>query len=77
MITQVMKNWFLLKYSLYFKQSKRNIFLSTCPSDKHYIKLGCLKSKSSCTKGFAQNLKLKNRQAFNVFNHIISLVNRL
>ena len=57
--------------------SKRKIFLSTtCPSDKHYIKLCCPKSRSTCPKSFALNLKLKNSQAFNVFNRIISLVNR-
>ena len=28
-------------------QSKRKSLLSTCPSDKHYIKFGCLKPKSS------------------------------
>ena len=38
-------------------QSKRKIFLSACPSNKHYIKFGCPKSKSCCPKSFAQNSK--------------------
>ena len=38
-------------------QSNRKIFLSTCPSDKHSIKFGCLKPKSSCPKSLAQNSK--------------------
>ena len=29
-------------------QRKRIIFLTTCPSDKHCIKFGCPKPKSSC-----------------------------
>ena len=65
------------RYVLYYAvsaliQSKRKIFLSTCPSDKHNIKFCCPKPKSSCPKS---NSKLKKNWAFNVFNHIISLVN--
>ena len=37
-------------------QSKRNIFLFTCPSDKHYIKFGCPIPKSSYPKSFARFL---------------------
>ena len=40
--------WFSCLILIY--QSKKNIFLSTCPLDKHYIKFGCPKSKSSCPK---------------------------
>ena len=39
-------------------QSKRKIFLSTCPLDQHYIKFGCPKPKSSsCPKSLVRNLK--------------------
>ena len=38
-------------------QSNRKLFLSTCPSDKHSIKFGCLKPKSSCPKSLARNSK--------------------
>ena len=38
-------------------QGAPKIFLSTCPSDKHYIKFGCPKPKGSCPKSFAQNSK--------------------
>ena len=56
-------------------QSKRKIFLPTCPSDMHDIKFCCPKPKCSCPKRFAQNSKLKNNRAFNAFNHIISPLN--
>ena len=35
---------------------QRTILLSTCPSDKHHIKFGCLKPKSSCPKSLARFL---------------------
>ena len=56
-------------------QSKRKSLLSTLPSDKHYLKFGHPKLKSRCSKSLAGNLKLKNNLSFNVFNHIITLVN--
>ena len=39
-------------------QSKRKIFLSTCRSDKHYIKFGCpiVIPRSSYPKSFARFL---------------------
>ena len=37
-------------------QSKRKIFLSPCPSDKHYIKFSCPVPKSSYPKRFARFL---------------------
>ena len=49
-------------------QSKRKIFLSACPSNKHYIKFGCPIVQKVL-------LKTQNNWAFNVFNHIIILVN--
>ena len=36
--------------------SKENNFLSTYPLDKHYIKFGRRKSKSSCPKSFIRFL---------------------
>ena len=53
----------LLSFSLATSlQSNRKIEkkiekLSTCPSDKHSIKFGCLKPKSSCPKSLARNSK--------------------
>ena len=50
-------------------QSNRKIFLSTCPSDKHSIKFGCLKPKSSCPKSLEtfrkkfKKVQFKNNQA--------------
>ena len=38
-------------------QSNRKLFLSTCPSDKHSIKFGCLKPKTSCPKSLARDSK--------------------
>ena len=35
-------------------QSKRKMLLSTCLSDKHYVKFGFLKPTSSCPKSFAR-----------------------
>ena len=40
-------------------QSKRKIVLSTCPSDRHCIKFGCPKSKSSCPKSFFRLKEMK------------------
>ena len=58
------------------KKSKRKSFLSTCPSDKHYIKFCCPQPKMSLSKKFRSKLETpKKGRAFNVFNHIISLVN--
>lgn len=42
------------EYIKLHKQSKRKIFLSISPSEKHYIKFGCPKSKSSCQNSFAR-----------------------
>ena len=39
-------------------QSKRKIFLSTCPSDKHYIKFGCPIPREFLSKTFCQVPKL-------------------
>ena len=38
------------------RQSKRKMFLFTCPSDKLYIKFGCPVPKSSHPKTFARFL---------------------
>ena len=46
-----------LGMSITYPQGAPKIFLSTCPSDKHYIKFGCPKPKGSCPKSFAQNSK--------------------
>ena len=35
---------------------REKFLLSTCPLDKHYVKFGCTKPKSSCPKSFARNL---------------------
>ena len=53
--------------------SKRKFFSSTCPSDKHYIKLGCLKPMISCPKHFAWNSKLKNNWALSTWMLILGI----
>ena len=40
--------WFSM-FNIHY-QTKKTTFLSTCLLDKHYIKFGCPKSKSSCPK---------------------------
>ena len=37
-------------------ESKEKFFLSTYPLDKHYIKFGCPKFKSSCPKSLVRFL---------------------
>ena len=49
-------NIFVQYCTLCTVQSKRKIFLSTCPSDKHYIKFGCPIPKRSYPKRFARFL---------------------
>ena len=58
-------------------QGAPKIFLSTCPSDKHYFKFGCPKPKGSCPKSFAQNSKTIGHIFYCLLSHNQPLVGKL
>ena len=59
-----------------YTQHMHKIRIAGSPCRPHLYNVNCPKPKSSCPESLqARNSKLKNNQAFNVFNHIITLAN--